>query len=207
MKLMNLRLATVGAAVGLLSAACFAQGRRVLAIGPWTFADGNVTSRSMVIDTIRRIAEHQGFTVIDQDAAMKFNDYNTPGFGLHHGRPYLADLARYAAAVQVDHVIFGNASWHTRSIWVGTGPKTISTATIDLFIYNAKTNTVTYQKRGAEGRSDERESVLKDVGDVILTPLITVVSGGPATPREQRAAQIALGRAFRPWVMRRNNPR
>jgi hypothetical protein len=35
---------------------------------------------------------------------------------------------------------------------------------------------------------------------VLLTPLVTVVSGGPKTPHEQRAVQIAVAKAFRDWV-------
>jgi len=197
----NVRLTTLAAACGLLSSVCLAQNVHQVAIGPWTFEDGNITSRTMVTDTIRRICEHQGYTVLPQAAIDGSFQSMNPAIGMRGGRPGLKGLARYASAVQATHLIYGVASWHTRSIWVGTGPKTISTATIDLYVYNAQTGAITY-KRKAEGRSDEKESVLKDVADVILTPLVTVVSGGPATPREQRAAQIALGRALRPWIQR-----
>jgi hypothetical protein len=193
------------AAMGILSAACFAQGRREVAICPWTFTDGNVTSRTMVIDTIRGILEHNGFAVLPQhDMEDRYSHFGG-GIGWHRANPDLGDLARWAAASGANHLVFGRTSWHTRSIWVGTGPKTISTATVDLYVYNARTNTVTYQRQGATGRSDESENAVKDVLDVFVTPLVTVVSGGPATPREQRAAQIAIGRALRPWIRRTEN--
>lgn len=199
---MNLRLSTVAAACGLLSSVCLAQNVRQAAIGPWTFDDGNRTSRTMVIDTVRHILEHHGFNVVSQDLADRTYQNMNPSISFRRGRPEPGDLARYASAVGAHMVVCGHTHWDTRSIWVGTGPKTISTAFVDLFIYNARTGTITFETRGIEGRSDERESALKDVADILITPLITVVSGGPATPREQRAAQIALGRALRPWVMR-----
>ncbi len=200
----NARVSTLVAASGLLCSICLAQGTHQVAIGPWEFDDGNVTSRTMVVDTVRRIAEHQGLVSVSPDVVQQATDSTGQGFGARRGRPDLARLAGFAAATHADVVIFGRASWHTRSIWVGTGPKTISTATINLFVYNAILGKVTYSKRNSEGRSDEKESTLKDVADVLLTPIITVMSGGPATPREQRAAQIAIGRAMRPWIAQRN---
>jgi len=202
---MNLRISTLAAACGLLSAVSFAQSPRQVAIGPWTFEDGNVTSRTMVVDTIRRICEHHGYVVMPQpDVERRFHSMDPLRW--EAGRPGLRALGRYADAAHASRLVFGTVKWHTRSIWVGTGPKTISTAMIDLYIFNAETGTITYEKK-SDGRSDEKESLLKDVGDVILTPFITVVSGGPATPREQRAAQIAIGRAFGPWVHRHDEGR
>ena len=204
MKIFNVRVSMLVAASGFLCSICFAQGTRQVAVGPWDFQDGNVTSRTMVLEPVRRIAEHQGLAIVSPEVVQQVSDSMGPGFGIRRGRPDLAKLSSFAASTHANIVIFGKASWHTRSIWVGTGPKTISTASITLYVFNARLGTVTYSKRNVEGRSDEKESTLKDVADVILTPLITVVSGGPATPREQRAAQIAIGRAMRPWVMQRN---
>ena len=36
----------------------------------------------------------------------------------------------------------------------------------------------------------------------LLTPLASIVSGGPKTPHEQRAVQIAVAKALRDWVKR-----
>lgn len=203
----KLRVTTLLAATGLLCSMSLAQGTRQVAIGPWDFEDGNVTSRTIVLETVRRIAEHQGLATISPEVVQQASDSMGQGFGIRRGRPDLARLASFAASTHANLVIFGKASWHTRSIWVGTGPKTISTASINLYVYNARLGTVTYSKRNVEGRSDEKESTLKDVADVLLTPLVTVVSGGPATPREQRAAQIAIGRAMRPWIAQRRERR
>jgi len=200
--MISVRLSALAAACGFLSSVCIAQTGGAVAICPWKFNDGNITSRTMVVDTLARILERHGYTVVAQDGAEHSYGSMNPSMGMRHGYPIEADLGRYAGTVQASRLVYGMVSWHTRSIWVGTGPKTISTATVDLFVYNTKLGKITYQKRGVEGRSDEKENGLKDVLDVLVTPLITVVSGGPATPREQRAVQIALGRAIRPWIQR-----
>jgi hypothetical protein len=193
---------TTLAAMGVLASACLAQSAGRVAICPFQFTDGNVTSRTMVMDTIAKILDHHGYTVLAQESVENGYRSMSPNWRIRHGVPGMADLGKYAASLNATHVVFGTASWHTRSIWVGTGPKTISTADIDLYVYNVSSNTIVYQRRGIEGRSDEKENALKDVADVLITPLITIVSGGPATPREQRAAQIAVARAIRPWIHR-----
>ena len=195
------RISALVAACGILSTFCLAQAPHQVAIGPWRFVNGDRTSRTMVYDTIGKILDHHVFNVITQDSV----DHHF-GSTFDGRRPSLAELAQNAAALQANDAVFGKASWHTRSIWVGTGPKTISTATIELFVYSAKKGTITYQQKGT-GRSDEKELVLKDLADVIVTPFVTVVSGGPATPQEQRAVQIAIGRAFRPWVRQHSQTR
>jgi hypothetical protein len=200
--MINVRLSTLAAACGLLSSVCLAQNARQAAIGPFEFENGNRTSRTMVFDTIRHILEHHGFNVVAQDMSDRSYQGMNPPIAFRRGRPEPGDLLRFANSVGAHLVVCGRAKWDTRSIWVGTGPKTISTATVDVFVYNVRTGSLVLETRGIEGRSDERESALKDVADVLITPLVTVVSGGPATPREQRAVQIALGRAIRPWAIR-----
>jgi hypothetical protein len=200
-----LRLSSLAAACGLLASVCCAQGQRLVAICPWTFEDGNRTSRDKAIETIHNVFEHNGYVILPQERMDRRFESIQPAVAFRRGVPVLEDLDRYARDVEADMVVFGRASWHTRSIWVGTGPKTVSTAMVDIYIYNARLGRLTYERHDSEGRSDEKESALKDIADVLITPLITVVSGGPATPREQRAVQIALGRALAPWVQRRSH--
>ena len=57
-----------------------------------------------------------------------------------------------------------------------------------------------YTKEDVSARSDEKFDMVKAGADVLLTPLVTVVSGGPKTPHEQRAVQIAVAKALRDWV-------
>ena len=183
-----------------ISAVCMAQSGRDVSIYPWIFTNGNVTSKTMAIASVKRITENQGLHVIANDTSVRIFDSLKPKIALKDGLPSEADLGRFAKAVHAGILIFGDVNWHTRSVWVGTGPKTISTATVDVYVYNTKEKKVTYIAEKVEGRSDEKESALKDVLAVLVTPLITAVSGGPATPREQRAVQIAVGRALAEWT-------
>ncbi len=196
-KLRNLMAVTV---LSGLSALGFAQSGRDVALYPWTFTDGNKTSRQMVVLTAKRIAENQGLHVIAQDTAYGKFDSLRPKISLDKDLPAEPDLARFARAVHAGNLIFGHVSWHTRSKWVGTGPKTISSAKVDVYVFNLKEGKVTYSKEGIEARSDEKESTLKDVAAILFTPIIPMISGGPATPREQRAVQIALGKALLDWT-------
>ena len=187
-------------AVLTTSAFAFGQSGRNVAVYPWIFTSGNVTSKSFAVETASRIAENQGLRVVAQDTAVGVWDSMKPHISLRHGLPNDRQLARYADAVHAGTIIFGKIGWHTRCIWVGTGPKTISTANVDVFVYSARDGRVVYRSLGNEGRSDEKESALKDVAAVLVTPIVPMVSGGPATPREQRAVQIALGKGLRRWA-------
>ncbi|HXG23711.1 MAG TPA: hypothetical protein VNJ09_04080, partial [Chthonomonadales bacterium] len=51
--------------------------------------------------------------------------------------------------------------------------------------------------------STAKEDTLKAAGTILLTPLFTVVSGGPKTPHEQRAVQLAIAKAMQPWLATR----
>jgi len=172
------------------------QGNPTIAIGPLRFEQGNTTSRETAFDSLRKIAEHKGYTVLAQAVTQSKYDGLHPAMAYRKGLPINSDLARYARSLHASKLLFGSVNWHTRSIWVGAGPKTISTAKVDLYLYDAATGRISFKKTGVEGRSDEKEQTLKVVLDVLVTPLVSVVSGGPATPREQGAVQIALGRAL-----------
>ena len=115
------------------------------------------------------------------------------------GGPTNAQLRQYGKKLGASYVVFGSIDWHTRSIWVGSGPKTISTATVDASVLDVATGKVSYSKSGVAGRSDETEDNIKLLAAVLITPFVTVVSGGPKTPQEQRAVQIALARTFMDW--------
>ena len=165
---------------------------------PWTFVKGNKTPRTTVATTAGEIAQKAGFAVVSPDLAAKA----WARMGLpdpKDGLPSTSQLRKFATELKADRVLYGKVSWHTRSIWVGAGPKTISTATASVYVYDRRANKVTFKHSGT-GRSDEKENALKVAGAVLLTPFVTAVSGGPSTPREQRAAQIALARAFQTWA-------
>jgi len=126
------------------------------------------------------------------------------------GLPTARELLILGEKLGVDWVITGRALWHTRSVWIGLGPKTKSDCTVDMVIVDVKNKELSLDARQVKMGSAPRENPLKAgtvflLGALIskgryLSALPTLVSGGPKTPREQSAVQLAIAEAIRPWL-------
>lgn len=167
---------------------------------PWSYAKGTETAQATAQATVEHLARREGYSSVPLDVAKKaWDDLRLPDPS--SGRiPSTANLRALARRTNAGTVLYGSVKWHTRSIWVDLGPKTVSTATANVHVFDARTGKVTYKKTGVEGRSDERADTLKTIGAILITPLVTAVSGGPMTPQQERAAQIALTRAYQAWL-------
>lgn len=176
-------------------AAGLQQKTRGMAVAyPWVFKKGTGTARTTVLKTSSEILRRAGYASIPGDVAKKAWKQGTSRL------PSRSSLRSYAKGLDATAVLYGSVSWHTRSIWVNAGPKTISTATVDAYVYDTKKGKVVYSKRGITGRSDEKSNGYKIAAAILFTPVVTAVSGGPATPQEQRAVQIALALAYNDWL-------
>lgn len=167
---------------------------------PWAFRKGNRTARTLAIQTVEEIAQRVGFSTVPVDVAMatwEKRGLNTP---VYRQLPSRSTLQAYGRALGAKRVLYGSIAWHTRSIWVNLGPKTISTATVDVYVLDVASGKILFQNKKVQGRSDEKSNGFKIAADILISPLVTAVSGGPATPQEQRAVQIALALAYRKWV-------
>ena len=170
---------------------------------PWVYSKGNDTARTLAVTSVEEIARKAQYSSIPGDvaqAAWEASKLPTPSYG---HLPTRASLKAFGKAVKASKVLYGSISWHTRSIWVNLGPKTISTATIDAYVFDVASGKVVYQAKGVKGRSDEKSNGYKIAADILITPLVTAVSGGPATPQEQRAVQIGLALAYQAWTKRK----
>jgi len=167
---------------------------------PWSYNKGTDTAQATAQATVEHLARREGYASVPLDVAKTA----WTALKLPHpttGRmPTPASLSAFGKKVNARVVLYGSVSWHTRSIWVNLGPKTISTATANVYVYDVRTGKVVYKKTGVEGRSDEKSDTLKVIGAILLTPLVTAVSGGPMTPQQERASQIALARAYQGWL-------
>jgi hypothetical protein len=115
--------------------------------------------------------------------------------------PTPAQMLRTGRQLGADWVMAGSVDWHSRSIWIGLGPKTKSTAVIHLRIVNVRQQTTDLEVQDLHMDSTAKEDVLKTLGTVFLTSMFTVVSGGPKTPHEQRAVELGLAKALEPWLV------
>lgn len=167
---------------------------------PWSFAKGTETAQTTAQATVEHLARREGYASIPLDVAKKAWSDMKQSHPKNGMIPSTSALRAFGKKVGADIVMYGSVKWHTRSIWVGLGPKTISTATVNAYVLDVKTGKVAYKKTGVEGRSDEKENGLKVAGAILVTPLVTAVSGGPMTPQQQRASQIALALAYQGWL-------
>jgi hypothetical protein len=160
---------------------------------------GTKTSRAAAETALNDILKKGGFKLQDSQVAArvwKAKGMRTPT----STRPQsTSDLTELGKAIGVRYVVATTVSFHTRSIWVNLGPKTVSTCSFVTTIVDSKTGKVVHEA-DTEGRSDEKSDTLKVVGSLLVTPLVSAVSGGPKTPYETRAAQIAAARALEKFV-------
>jgi hypothetical protein len=161
---------------------------------------GTKTSRETGVGAVREALQKGGFTLISEAVAR--NTWQR----LRLPKPTTAsaarteDLVRFGTAVNARYVVTPIFFFHSRSIWVDLGPRTVSTATVGIAITDVSDGKVVYTRSDVEGRSDEKFNLLEAGADILVTPLATVVSGGPKTPHEQRAVQIAVVKALKDWV-------
>jgi len=185
----------------LLTSGARVQTNKGMAVAyPWVFQKGHDTSKTTATTSVEEILSKANYAPISHEAASAAwasSKLPTPSFG---HLPSTASLLKFGKAVRASKVLYGSVSWHTRSIWVNLGPKTISTATVSVYVFDVASGKVVFKKLGILGRSDEKSNGYKIAAAILITPLVTAVSGGPATPQEQRAVQIALGKAYAPWV-------
>lgn len=191
--------------LGLVASAFTASAQSATSKGtavayPWSYSKGTDTAQATAQATVEHLARREGYSSVPLDVAKKaWTDLKLPDPSL--GRmPTAANLRALARKVNASVVLYGSVKWHTRSIWVDLGPRTISTATANVYVFDVKTGKTTYKKTGVEGRSDEKANTLKIIGAILVTPLVTAVSGGPMTPQQERAVQIALARAYQGWL-------
>ncbi len=192
-----LAVATLGS--GVVTAQ--APSRGSIAVFPMIYdQSGTDTSRAKAADALAEIFTKGGFKLVKPADPLK--SWRGMGFRVPTmARPATVEqLVSFGRAVGVRYVCTASVTFHTRSIWVNLGPKTISSCHMNVTIVDTRTGAVTYEAEG-DGRSDEKSDKLKVAAALLVTPLVTAVSGGPKTPQETRAAQIAASVALEKFVV------
>jgi hypothetical protein len=161
---------------------------------------GDETSRKTAIGAIDESLQKGGYTLISSRVAA--NTWRRLGLPMATAEEPArrTDLVRLGTELKARYVVSAVVLFHTRSIWVDLGPRTVSSATVDIVITDVNDDKTVYSRTDVTGRSDEKFDLAKAGADLLITPLVTIVSGGPKTPHEQRAVQIAVAKAMRDWV-------
>lgn len=105
---------------------------------------GTDTSRSSAVQALREVMSKAGHPVLSNTvAAATWKKLRIP---IPTGRsaPTARELTRFGKAMKARYVLAGQFDFHSRSIWVNLGPKTISTATADVYIFDVEQKKVIY---------------------------------------------------------------
>lgn len=178
------------------------QGKTV-AILPFVYRGGTRTAMRTVRDTVGRFFDRAGYgrtATHDLRDAWHHAEMIGPESDPLPPMPSDSELRHIGHDLNVDAVCAGEVTWHTRSIWVALGPKTKSTCSINMKIMNLDNGNDVLDVHDVWADDTEEESGFATAAGILTGGLVTVVSGGPETPHEQRAAQIALSKAFEPWL-------
>jgi len=197
----------IAAAAAMLTAAPQAaraqdRERGAVAVYPVIFShnSGDETSRKTAVVSLDETLQKAGFTLISSRVAA--NTWRRLGLPMASAEDPArrTDLVRMGTELKARYVVSAVILFHTRSIWVDLGPRTVSSATVDIVITDVNDDKTVYSRQDVTGRSDEKFDLAKAGADLLITPLVTIVSGGPKTPHEQRAVQIAIAKAMRDFV-------
>lgn len=179
-----------------------------VAVLPWIYLKGTNGAKKTAREFLDTVLTKSDFEVIPEArVAVAWKDMNLSLGEDRKELPTPKELLSLGEKLGVDWVITGKAEWHTRSIWVGLGPKTKSDCTVDVIVVDVRKREIALDARKVKMDSTAKEDTLKAVGTVLLTPLFTIVSGGPKTPHEQRAVQLAIAKAIQPWLAERPQSR
>jgi len=180
------------------------QGDKTVAIVPWFFRGGTPTAVETARSTIERFFDRAGYDRISEVRVRHAWPHEEVLTGPEQEPfpplPTDAELRRLGHSLGVDMVCAGDLCWHTRSIWVALGPKTKSTCTVNMKMVDLDAGSTVLLNRDVTADDTAEESGFQTAAGIISGGLVTVVSGGPETPHEQRAAQVALSEAFEPWL-------
>lgn len=196
-----------------------ADASETVAILPWIYENGTPGARMTAKEfletalTKSQFFREDSLRIIPETRVMLTwtNDMGRVTSSEGTELPTPRDLLKLGEKLGVDWVIAGHARWHTRSVWIGLGPKTKSDCTVDMLIVDVKNKELSLDARKVKMDSAPRDNPLKAATAAVLgflgargwlspTLPFTVLSGGPKTPREQNAVQSAIARAIEPWL-------
>ena len=189
-----------------------------VAILPWIYEDGTPGAQIAAKEFLETVlTESQffradSFQIIPEERVIQTwtkdmgHDPASEGTGI----PTPKELLKLGQKLGVDWVITGHALWHTRSLWIGLGPKTKSDCTLDMVIVDVRNRELSLDARKVKMGSAPTDPPLRAATVVLLglvsrglftsTLPLTLVSGGPKTPREQSAVRLAIANAIGPWL-------
>lgn len=180
-----------------------------VAILPWYMKDGVEEARNVTFDTVKKVFENLNDAVVStaQVKATWEESMQMPSIKPTYDdtaalpeMPSAKSLLRLGEALKVDYVCAGRAKWHTKSVWVSLGPKTKADCTVDVMIVDVPNKEVLLDAKQVIADSTRKEAGLESAAAVLISMGFTAFSGGPKTPHQKRAGQMAVLLAMDPWL-------
>ena len=189
-----------------------AKTTETVAVLPFAMQAGTPTAVQTAKDTLIGLFAAEGVLEVEKAKVLRAW-VDTLGFK-HPGEQYeameyVADLPRAQALLKlgqelgVDYVCAGRLTWHTTSKWVALGPKTKAYAYLDLMLIDVEEKLILVDAKRIETDSTRIEKSWETAASLLISSGFTMLSGGPKTPHQQRAAQMAIAKALEPWLLER----
>jgi hypothetical protein len=182
---------------------------RKVAIIPWSMKDGVEEARKVCSETVDNLFkgvnyEPQSPTLVKTTweetlGQAKLKDTYDGSDNLP-SLPTAKDLLALGETLKVDLVCAGRAKWHTKSVWVSLGPKTKADCTVDIMIVDVLNKEVVLEAHDVKADSTRTEKGLETAASLLISFGFTAFSGGPKTPHQKRAGQLAVMLAMDPWL-------
>ncbi len=189
------------------------SGVASVAVLPVSFQDGTETAIKTANETLAKLLE-AGFLKqhdrLEVTAAWEVKLKNKPVTERVKARDYFPSLPEESKLLSlgqtlaVDFVVALRCSFSTTSKWVALGPKTKAFCTAQVIVIDVKAKEVAHEATSTMD-STRRESNLETAASLLVSVGFTAFSGGPKTPHQQAAAQLALAEAVGPWILRRKD--
>ena len=178
-----------------------------IAVMPVLFQKGSAKAERTGRDVMNALLDTAKTTRIPQDQILKAWQDTTgaPWPEKPKSLPTREEMLAVGRAVNSELVLETSVKWRDRTVWVSFGPKLKSECTVNCLILNVKTGETVLEVKDLKMDDTAREDVFRAVGGAVLSGafVVPVLSGGDASPHEQRAVQLALGKALMPWVKAR----
>ncbi len=180
-----------------------------VAVLPLIFQDGTDTAVKTAQETFNALLAAALCEPMKQEEVMnvwlrdlRFKDYETRIAARKYlpDLPSAKDMLALGQRLGVRFVISGRVKWQTTSKWVALGPKTKAYCSVDVVVVDVPNKEVDVEELGVLADSTKAEKNWETAASLFLSMGFTGLSGGPKTPHQERAAQLALSGAMVDWI-------
>lgn len=172
---------------------------KTIAVLPFVFKHSEPEPIKKVEETVQKVFEKAGLNQLSNKTTLDIWTEELK-FQKPESLPKNKRLIKLGETLNVDYVCTGTVSWEIKTPWVFLGPKTKAICKVNCIIIDVAKKKVVLNAKDIESDSNKKESGWEIAGDVLLTPLFTMVSGGPKVPHMNRSGQLAIVDALKSFI-------